>query len=125
MPRATIAKIFRFEAAHQLPNHDGKCRNLHGHSYKVEVLAAGDLIEDAGSPKEGMVVDFSDVSRVFKERIHRVCDHQFLNDVLPVPVTTAEWIAHWILGELKQEIPAVTAVVVWETETSSAIAEAE
>lgn len=124
MPTATIRKRYTLEAAHHLPNHDGKCRRPHGHSYVVEVELCGPLI-DAGS-SEGMVTDFADVSAVFKRRVHERLDHQDLNVVLAdeVPVTTAEWLAWWILREMLIELPHTAAVRVHETESAWAEARA-
>lgn len=119
----SITKIFRFEAAHKLPNHDGKCRNLHGHTYKVEVTVAGDLVTTG--PQEGMVVDFGYLSRIWKERLESRLDHQYLNDVDPIP--TAERIAEFIhvvfsdgLAALDREDLELVSIRVWETETSYA-----
>lgn len=113
---ATIVKQFRFEAAHQLPNHGGQCRDLHGHSYLVEVAVAGPVNPVRGLSDDGMVVDFGDIKIAFRERVHDRCDHHFLNDVLPVPVTTAENIAGWILGEMDDALDGrVKWVRVWET----------
>lgn len=127
---ATIVKRFTFEAAHQLPNHDGHCRRLHGHSYKVEVGVTGTVRRPTGDSDDGMVVDFGVVSAVFKENVHAVCDHRNLNDVLDVPVTTAENIAGWIAETMGRALslrieegaaaPRVSFVRVWETETGYA-----
>jgi 6-pyruvoyltetrahydropterin/6-carboxytetrahydropterin synthase len=114
-----IGKQFRFEAAHHLPDHDGKCRRPHGHSYRVEVTLAGDL-EDAG-PKNGMVHDFSDVSRFWKHELEPHLDHQDLNLTLAddCDPPTAELIARYLyrrfMGELGDDVERVR---VWETESS-------
>lgn len=119
-----LVKVFEMECAHQLPNHDGKCRRLHGHSYKVEIAVDGAAKGDTGEPDEGMVVDFAVISAAFKERVFKVCDHQYLNEVLPIPVTTAEWIASWIHGEMSDALDTserrVAFVRVWETATGYA-----
>lgn len=122
--RARVTKVFRFEAAHSLPNHDGKCRNPHGHSYKVEVCCDGNIIEIKDHAKEGMVVDFADIKKVWKEVIEPWVDHQDLNITLGermgVPTTTAENIATWMIRVFaKFKIP-ISSVTIWETETSSA-----
>ncbi len=120
MPSITIAKRFEFQAAHQLPNHKGHCQRLHGHSYEVEVGITGPVNLTEGASDEGMVIDFGDVSAAFKKRVHDVCDHQYLNDVLPM-LTTAENIAAWILAEMQDELdPTVAFVRVWETRTGHA-----
>jgi 6-pyruvoyltetrahydropterin/6-carboxytetrahydropterin synthase len=120
--RARIAKEFRFEASHVLPNHEGKCSRLHGHSYVVVVECEGPVRSADGSSSEGMVVDFSRLSAIWKTELHPRVDHHHLNDVMPThwQPTTAENIAGWLLGELKARLPLVIAVTVWETATSSA-----
>ncbi|NKB23312.1 MAG: 6-carboxytetrahydropterin synthase QueD [Kiritimatiellae bacterium] len=96
-----------FEAAHTIPEHSGKCKNLHGHSYRVEAEFSGDELDSMG-----MVKDFADL----KKAVRRILpDHTYLNDVLDGP-TTAEYIAQWIFTHLKQDDLPVTAVTVWETE---------
>lgn len=76
----------------------------------------GELHEDG--PKRGMVIDFSDVSRIWKERLEPELDHRDLNDSLLVPVTTAEWIACWIGEQMARVFPQLVEVTVWETATS-------
>ena len=117
---ATICKEFTFDAAHQLPNHAGKCRHLHGHTYKVRVYLRGKVKPINGASDEGMVEDFSVVKEVFKRKIASVCDHKFLNETVPVPVTTAENLAGWMLQTLREELPSVVRVRVYETPTSYA-----
>lgn len=110
----SITKKFTFDAAHSLPNHDGKCKNLHGHSYVFEVTVSGPITETG--PKEGMIMDFTDISSVVKAEIISKWDHQFLNDILPF-VTTAENLAAEIFKVLKEKLP-VTEIKLWETATS-------
>lgn len=127
-----ITKQFKFEAAHQLPHHKGKCRHLHGHSYVVEVCVSGD-IELQPVSSEGMVVDFAELKEIWKLRCEPKLDHQFLNDSLPdLPVTTAEHISVWIFRQFDADLEAMSDDVdvtleyvrVWETASSSAIATA-
>lgn len=120
MPYATIAKEFTFDAAHSLPNSDGPCRRLHGHTYRVQVVARGRIQPVDGRAEEGMVLDFTHIKEVFKRRIEARCDHQFLNESVPVARTTAELLAAWMLGELRAELPLVIAVRLYETPTSYA-----
>src|SRR5262245_59282780 len=122
MATATISKSFTFQAAHQLPNHDGKCAQLHGHSYRVEVLVRGEVKPTNGESDEGMVADFAALSAAW-EPLHDQLDHRFLNDVLEFP-TTAENLAAWLLEELQQVLPQVYGVRVWETATSWAVVSA-
>ncbi len=66
------------------------------------------------------MVDFARIKEVFKRRIAARCDHQFLNETVPVPRTTAELLAAWILSELREELSMVVAVRLYETPTSYA-----
>lgn len=120
MPYATISKEFTFDAAHQLPSSDGPCRRLHGHTYRVRVVARGEIRPVDGDAQEGMVLDFARIKEVYRRRIERLCDHQFLNESVPVERTTAELLAAWMLGELHDELPEVCAVRLYETPTSFA-----
>jgi 6-pyruvoyltetrahydropterin/6-carboxytetrahydropterin synthase len=112
-----IRKLFRFEAAHVLPHHPGKCSRLHGHSYRLEVAVDGPL--QVAGPAQGMVVDFDELSAIVKPRIIERLDHSSLNDILPNP--TAEHIALWIWGELETALPELCEIVLWETQTACAI----
>ncbi len=118
--KTSITKIFYFEAAHKLPNHDGKCANLHGHSYKFEVTISGEIIK-TGS-KEGMVLDFADLSKIVNTEILEKWDHQYLNDILPF-TTTAELLATEIFKILKNANMSVTKVRLWETAKAYATVE--
>ena len=120
MPWATISKEFTFDAAHSLPNSDGPCKRLHGHTYRVQVVARGPIQPVDGRPEEGMVLDFARIKEVFKRRVEARCDHQFLNETVPVPRTTAELLAGWMLAELREELPQVVTVRLYETPTSFA-----
>ncbi|MBS1550430.1 MAG: 6-carboxytetrahydropterin synthase [Bacteroidetes bacterium] len=73
-----ITKIFTFETAHVLYNYDGKCKNMHGHSYKLFVTVKGKPIQDVQHPKNGMVVDFGDIKSIVKKEIIEVWDHAVL-----------------------------------------------
>jgi len=116
-----IRKQFRFEAAHVLPHHPGKCARLHGHSYRLEVALQGALQTDG--PARGMIVDFDAVSAVVKPLVIERLDHASLNELMPNP--TAEHIALWIWEILAPEVPQLVEVVVWETRTACAVVRAE
>ncbi|AIL33309.1 6-carboxytetrahydropterin synthase QueD [Basilea psittacipulmonis] len=73
-----VSKTFSFDAAHMLDTHDGKCKNLHGHTYTLIVTVSGDLITDG--PKKGMVIDFSDLKAKVKSEIIDRLDHAYLYD---------------------------------------------
>jgi len=117
---ATICKEFTFDAAHKLPNHSGKCSQLHGHTYKVRVYLRGRVHPLDNSATEGMVEDFTHIKEVFKRRVEDFCDHKFLNETLPIAITTAEFLAGWILIVLRKELSAVIKVRVYETPTAYA-----
>ena len=70
-----ITKQFSFETGHALYGYDGKCRNVHGHSYKLSVTVIGQPISDNTNVKFGMVIDFSDLKKIVKEDIVNVFDH--------------------------------------------------
>lgn len=108
-------KQFRFESAHFLPNHDGKCRNLHGHSYILEVSVEGDVIQDG--PKEGMVIDFADLSKLVKEEVISKWDHKCLNEIVSF-VPTAENLAMEVIRILQDKKLQVTKVKLSETPES-------
>ena len=76
-----ITKQFSFEMAHALRNYDGLCRNIHGHSYKMDITLAGQPLQDDSSPKNGMVMDFGDLKKLVNEEIISLLDHSLvLND---------------------------------------------
>lgn len=112
MPHISVTKLFTFEAAHQLPDHKGKCSQLHGHSYKLEVTVAGPL-QSTGS-SNGMVIDFADLSAIVNEQIITPWDHRFLNELLPFH-TTAENLALEVYTKLIKAGLAVERVKLWET----------
>jgi len=116
-PVVLIRKTFRFEAAHVLPHHPGKCARLHGHSYRFEVAVAGTL--QASGPATGMVVDFDDLAAIVRPAVVDRLDHSSLNDLMPNP--TAEEIALWIWTELEPRLPGLDEIVVWETRSACAV----
>lgn len=119
-----VTKSFQFHAAHQLPHHAGKCRGLHGHTYRVDLTFEGTpapVDPTKPSTDEGMLIDFDDIKSAwapFDEKL----DHKFLNDIIDVP--TAERIARFIFDGLRaRSFPRavqLASVRVWETPTSSA-----
>lgn len=103
-----ITRLYEFEAAHHLPDHDGKCRNPHGHSYKLEVSVGSDQLILIG-PKRGMVMDFADLDSYLRPLIGRL-DHQNLNDIAELDPPTAENIANYIWKEAQEVISGVRNV---------------
>ena len=115
--RTEIWKEFRFESAHYLPNvpEGHKCGRLHGHSFVAEIHLEGEV--DA---ETGWFVDFADVSAAFKP-LHRILDHNYLNEVPGLENPTSENLARWIWEQLESALPQLDAVVVRETCTSGCI----
>lgn len=75
MHKIRITKQFTFETGHALYGYDGKCRNVHGHSYKLSVTVIGIPIMDTSNVKLGMVIDFGDLKKIVKEEIVEPFDH--------------------------------------------------
>ena len=75
MSNIRITKQFNFETGHALYGYDGKCRNVHGHSYKLSVTVIGTPITDTSHVKLGMVIDFGDLKKIVKEDIVDIFDH--------------------------------------------------
>jgi len=75
MSNIRITKQFSFETGHALYGYDGKCRNVHGHSYKLHVTVIGKPIADNTNVKFGMVIDFGDLKKIVKSKIVDVFDH--------------------------------------------------
>ena len=75
MSNIRITKQFSFETGHALYGYDGKCKNVHGHSYRLDVTVIGQPISDNSNVKFGMVIDFSDLKKIVKEEIVDVFDH--------------------------------------------------
>ncbi len=131
-----IAKEFSFDMAHMLDGHDGKCQNLHGHTYKLQVEVTGNLhLEGA---KRGMVMDYSDLKALVKQHILDPMDHAFIYDlqsdketkvaqllmdldskVYGIPSrTTAEEMAKYMFEKLANVGLPVRLIRLWETPTS-------
>jgi 6-pyruvoyltetrahydropterin/6-carboxytetrahydropterin synthase len=105
--RTSVTRTFTFEAAHQLPWHQGACRQLHGHGYRLEVTVSGPLNGD------GIVVDFADLRAVVEREVIDRYDHTYLNDLLDNP--TAELIAQDAFKRLEAAGLAVERLRLWET----------
>ena len=131
----TITKSVRFDAAHVLTNHKGLCKNLHGHTYRVDVS-----VRQAADDRADMVMDFKDVKRICEETVLSRFDHAFIYDetsaaeseiaavvmkhgmrtaALPFR-STAENLAQWIFNTLKACITGLQSVRVYETADSCA-----
>jgi len=75
MAKIRLTKIFHFDTGHALAGYDGKCRNVHGHSYRLEVTVIGEPIQDVENPKFGMVIDFGDLKEIVKKQVIDDYDH--------------------------------------------------
>ncbi|HSM64392.1 MAG TPA: 6-carboxytetrahydropterin synthase [Gillisia sp.] len=75
MNKIRITKQFSFETGHALYGYDGKCKNVHGHSYKLSVTVIGTPITDTSNVKYGMVIDFTDLKKIVKSEIVDKFDH--------------------------------------------------
>ncbi len=73
-----VTKEFRFEGAHALADYDGKCRHIHGHSYRLFVTIKGSPKEQKGNPKSGMVIDFSQLKEIVSKHITEPFDHALI-----------------------------------------------
>jgi 6-pyruvoyltetrahydropterin/6-carboxytetrahydropterin synthase len=73
-----ITRRLEFDAGHRIPNHNSQCKHLHGHRYALEITLSGQVITTEGVSEQGMVMDFSDVKRIAKERVVDAWDHAFL-----------------------------------------------
>ena len=131
----TVTKTIRFDAAHILTNHQGLCKNLHGHTYRVDVS-----VTQGDGDTSDMVIDFKDLKRIAIEVVCERFDHAFIyntesagereiaavvekNGMRTVAIpfrSTAENLARMFFGELKARIPGLSAVKVWETADSCA-----
>lgn len=78
MNRLRITKQFTFETASALPNYNGDCANIHGHSYTLDVTVIGKPITDKTNPKYGMVIDFGDLKKIVKSEVVDPLDHAFV-----------------------------------------------
>jgi 6-pyruvoyltetrahydropterin/6-carboxytetrahydropterin synthase len=112
-----LRKTFQFEAAHLLPHlpRTHKCRRLHGHSFKVDIVVAGEC--DA---KLGWLMDYADISSAFKT-VWEKLDHNYLNDIAGLKNPTSEMVAAWIWKRLKPKLPLLVEVAVAETCTARAV----
>lgn len=112
-----VIKEFEFDASHFLPEYNGKCERLHGHTYKLVVMVEGT------PDHEGMVMDFVKLKELVREHVLQHLDHAHLNEVIPVP--SAENISVWVWNRLYSLLECehchLCEVQVWETRTSGCV----
>lgn len=126
--RVLVSKEFTFDAAHHLHEYEGKCKSLHGHTYKVVFGISGFLDE------RGLAIDFGDIKEIWKNEIEIFLDHRYLNQTLPPMNTTAENMVVWIYEKMADTLEKrqseyngarVEFVRLFETPTSYAEARRE
>lgn len=112
--RVRLVKSFDFEAAHWLPcfPEGHKCRRMHGHSFRVDVVVEGDVPEE-----KGYLIDYGDIKRAIAPIRERL-DHYCLNEIPGLENPTSEVLAVWIWERLRETLPMLSEVVVHETCTS-------
>jgi 6-pyruvoyltetrahydropterin/6-carboxytetrahydropterin synthase len=141
-----ITKIIEIDLGHRVPSHKGKCKNFHGHRYRIEVGVDDKIITKSGSSSEGMVIDFGDLKEMMMQEIDAKFDHGFVMynqdkyaeifnefkeegqkiifvDFIP---TAENFAKHWfelIEPKLEERNIKLKYVKVWETPTSTAIYE--
>jgi 6-pyruvoyltetrahydropterin/6-carboxytetrahydropterin synthase len=116
-----IFKVFKFDAAHRLPNagEGHKCSGLHGHSFKVEIHIKGSV-----DPRFGWVMDFAEIDKAFQP-LHDQLDHKYLNDINGLANPTSENIAKWIWERLYMNLPQLSKIVVQESTESGCVYQGE
>lgn len=108
---ATITKSFKFDSCHYLPYHDGKCKQLHGHTYHMEISIKNVVLKETG-----MVMDFSKFKKIVEEDVINLLDHDILNKYVKYP--TAEFLVFWIWRKLSLHIKGLSKIKLWETDGS-------
>ena len=112
-----LIKTFEFDSAHFLPDYNGKCENLHGHTYGLTVKLEGTPAAD------GLIMDFTILKQIVKDEVIEVLDHTCLNDLIKNP--SAENIAIWIWKALDEKLTRpnckLAEIEVWETRTSGVV----
>ena len=139
-----ITKTIEIDMGHRVPNHKSKCRNLHGHRYKIEVGVDDKVITTKEDSSEGMVIDFGDLKQIMMDIIDKQFDHGFVMseddefaewfsvyknkgqkiifvDFIPTAENLAKMWYHMIKGPLEKKKIKIHHVKVWETPTSTAM----
>lgn len=114
-----------FAAGHALREYKGKCENVHGHNYRIQITVEGEKLN-----RIGLLVDFVELKKVVRQVMERL-DHQFINDLEPFTVLnpSAENLAKYFYDEVSERMPdnngdaptRISQVKIWETDTSIAV----
>lgn len=113
--RVELTRTFGFEAAHRLPRvpADHQCARMHGHSFRVDVVVAGEVDESMG-----WLVDFDRITAIVGPLIQSELDHRTLNDVAGLENPTSEMLCGWLWQRLRPRLPELSAITVHETCTA-------
>ncbi len=114
-----IFKQFTFDSAHFLPlvPDSHKCKQIHGHTYKLTIYLEGSV-----EPSTGWIIDFSDVKNAVN-KVLEIVDHKMLNNVEDLENPTCELLAVWLWDKIKTSIPLLRKIELYETPTSGVIYE--
>ena len=138
-----ITKYIEIDMGHRVPNHKSKCRNVHGHRYKIEVGVDDKVVHTKGVSDEGMVIDFGDIKTILMEEIDAKFDHGYtlykedayayifdtlkkdgqkiiFVDFIPTAENLAKHWFHLIKAKLAEKKIKIYQIKVWETPTSTA-----
>ena len=113
-----LTKKFSFDAAHKLLKHAGKCKNLHGHTYCLEVSVTGKM-----DSKTGMIIDFGILKKIVNDLVLEKLDHEYLNDLInnPTAENMIKWIWRTLSKALKKHNIALYKIKLWETPTACVV----
>ena len=109
--KVELVKEYRFESAHKLPRvpPGHKCARLHGHSFKIEIVIAGEV-----DSKTGWFIDYGELDRIWQP-LHDRLDHNYLNEIEGLENPTSEVLSQWIFDRVRKDLPSLQAITVFET----------
>jgi len=112
-----IFKVFKFDAAHRLPNvgREHKCSEIHGHSFRIEIHIKGPV-----EPAKGWVMDFAGIDQAVQPLLDQL-DHKYLNDINGLSNPTSELVARWIWERLCKKLPQLDKIIVQESPDSGCV----
>ncbi|MFW6154041.1 MAG: 6-carboxytetrahydropterin synthase QueD [Planctomycetota bacterium] len=115
--KAELIKTFKFDAAHALPNvpPGHKCASMHGHSYRVDVHVVGEV-----DPRTGWVMDFGRIKEIVAPLIDQL-DHRNLNGVPGLANSTSELLAAWLWERIRPELPQLSAIAIYESDSAKCL----